>query len=126
VAPGVRSPEWRGDAPATLAWVEAQDGGDPRRPAAVRDRMFTQAAPFTAPPQPLVDLKSRYAGVEWGRADTAIVTSGVFNTRTETRVIVNPSKPGGPGRVLLERNYQDRYNDPGSPILRPPTGAASG
>jgi hypothetical protein len=46
VAPGPRSVQWRADAPSTLVWVEAQDGGDPRTAAEVRDRVFTLAAPF--------------------------------------------------------------------------------
>ena len=37
---GVRGHGWRADVPATLYWAEAQDGGDPRRPAPVRDRVF--------------------------------------------------------------------------------------
>lgn len=115
VAPGPRSVQWRADAPATLVWVEAQDGGDPRVAAETRDRVLTLAAPFTAQPTPLIDLKERYGGVTWGDADTALVSSRWFNTRHETRYVVDPSHPGA-GRVLLERNYQDRYNDPGSPI----------
>ena len=118
VAPGPRSVQWRSDAPATLVWTEAQDGGDPRTPAEVRDRVFTLAAPFSAQPTPLVDLKERYGGVTWGDADTALVDSQWFNTRHETRYVVDPSNPGQ-GRVLLERNYQDRYNDPGSPVTEP-------
>ncbi|MDP8916143.1 MAG: prolyl oligopeptidase family serine peptidase, partial [Pseudomonadota bacterium] len=118
VAPGPRDVQWRSDAPATLVWAEAQDGGDPRRPAPVRDRLFMQEAPFTAAPRALVDLPERYRDIEWGRPDFALVYSGTYNTRNETRTAVNPSQPGGTGRVLLKRNYQDRYNDPGSPILR--------
>ena len=118
VAPGPRSVQWRADAPATLAWTEAQDGGDPRNPAEVRDRVFMLAAPFTSPPTALVDLKERYAGVTWGRDDVALVNSRWFNTRHETRVVVDPSNPGQ-GRILLERNYQDRYNNPGSPLTEP-------
>jgi len=118
VAPGPRSVQWRSDAPATLVWVEAQDGGDPRAEAEVRDRVFLQAAPFTDAPTPLVDLKERYAGVTWGDADTALVSSRWFNTRHETRMVVDPSRPGS-GRVLLERNYQDRYNNPGFPVTEP-------
>ncbi|WP_332656012.1 alpha/beta hydrolase family protein [Brevundimonas sp.] len=117
-APGPRSVSWRADAPSTLVWVEAQDGGDPRTPAEVRDRVFMLAAPFTAPPTTLVDLKERYAGITWGDADTALVNSRWFNTRHETRHVVDPSNPGA-GRVLLERNYQDRYNDPGFPVTEP-------
>ena len=116
VSPGPRSVQWRADAPSTLAWTEAQDGGDPRTPAEIRDRVFTLAAPFTDAPVPLIDLKERFAGVTWGRHDAALVSSRWFNTRHETRYVVDPSRPGS-GRVLLERNYQDRYNDPGSPVV---------
>ncbi|GAA0869120.1 S9 family peptidase [Brevundimonas basaltis] len=117
-APGPRSVSWRSDAPATLVWAEAQDGGDPRNPADVRDRVFMLAAPFDAEPTRLVDLSERYAGVTWGDADTALVYSRWFNSRHETRFVVDPSDPGE-GRVLLERNYQDRYNDPGFPVTEP-------
>ena len=118
VAPGPRSAQWRADAPSTLVWVEAQDGGDPRTAAEVRDRVFTLAAPFTGQPTPLIDLKDRYGGVIWGDADTALVLSRQFNSRRETRYLIDPSNPGQ-GRVLLERNYQDRYNDPGFPVTEP-------
>ena len=118
VAPGPRSAQWRSDAPSTLVWVEAQDGGDPRTPAEVRDRLFTLEAPFDSAPTPLIDLKDRFAGMVWGDADTALVVSRQFNSRRETRYLVDPSNPGQE-RVLLERNYQDRYNDPGSPVTEP-------
>jgi dipeptidyl aminopeptidase/acylaminoacyl peptidase len=118
VAVGPRSVQWRDDVDATLVWTEAQDGGDIRREAEVRDRVFSLAAPFTAAPTTVIDLKERFGGIDWGDADTAILTSRWFNTRHETRYLIDPSKPGT-GRVLLERNYQDRYNDPGSPLLEP-------
>lgn len=118
VAPGPRSVQWRADAPSTLVWAEAQDGGDSRTPAEVRDRVLMLAAPFTATPTTLIDLNERYSGVAWGDADTALVNSSWFNTRHETRYVVDPSNPGT-GRVLLERNYQDRYNDPGFPVMQP-------
>ena len=117
-APGPRSVGWRSDAPATLVWAEAQDGGDPRTPAEVRDRVFMLAAPFSAAPTPVIDLKERYSGITWGDADTALVYSRWFNNRHETRYVIDPSNPGS-GRVLLERNYQDRYNDPGVPVTEP-------
>lgn len=118
VAPGRRSVQWRSDAPATLAWVEAQDGGDPRSEAAVRDRVLMSAAPFNTPPTTLIDLPERFSGITWGGQDTALVTSRWFNSRHETRYVIDPSSPGQ-GRVWLERNYQDRYNNPGSPVTEP-------
>jgi dipeptidyl aminopeptidase/acylaminoacyl peptidase len=116
VAQGPRGVEWRSDAPATLAWAEAQDGGDPRREAAVRDRVFLLDAPFTGQPVKLIDLEHRYSGIWWGKADMAMVFSQWWNTRREKRFAVNPSSPGAEPRLLSDRNYQDRYADPGSPI----------
>ena len=39
VATGPRSFGWRADVPATLCWVEAQDGGDPKAEAEIRDNL---------------------------------------------------------------------------------------
>ncbi|HEX8694738.1 MAG TPA: prolyl oligopeptidase family serine peptidase [Longimicrobium sp.] len=116
VPTGPRSVTWRSDAPATLAWVEAQDGGDPARQAAVRDRMFVLEAPFTGQPRALADLDQRYAGVVWGRDDFALVLTQWFNTRREKRWAVAPGRPGVQPRLLLERGAQDRYADPGFPV----------
>ncbi|HJS80214.1 MAG TPA: hypothetical protein VJ748_06285, partial [Vitreimonas sp.] len=117
VVRGPRSVEWRADAPATLVWAETQDRGDPAVDVAVRDRLYMLDAPFRGRPRVLAELADRYAGVTWGRSDFAILTSRWFNTRNEKRFAINPSRPGG-ARLLLERNYQDRYNNPGAPVLR--------
>lgn len=114
VAPGPRSAQWRADQPATVAWVEAQDGGDARRKVDVRDRLLELGAPFTATPRTLADMKDRYAGVVWGKDDTAFLATQWWNDRRETRILVNPA--AGTSRVLLTRNFQDRYNDPGEPV----------
>jgi dipeptidyl aminopeptidase/acylaminoacyl peptidase len=114
---GPRQVQWRSDAPATLAWVEAQDGGDPRREAAVRDRWFLLDAPFTAAPVKWVDLEHRTFGVWWGRGDMAIVGSQHWNTRREKRFVANPSNPQQPARMIVDRSWQDSYGDPGNPIF---------
>lgn len=117
VVRGPRAIDWRSDAPATLVWAETQDGGDPARQVAVRDRIFTLAAPFRGRPRVLAEVADRYSGIAWGREDFAIVYTRWFNTRNEKRFALNPSRPGAL-RPLLERNYQDRYNNPGSPLMR--------
>ncbi len=118
VAPGPRSAQWRSDRPSTLVWAEAQDGGDIRRDVPIRDRVLMLDAPFSGAPRTLVDVKDRFTGIAWGRDDYAVVRSQWWNTRRETRIAVNPSQPGQ-GRVIVERNFQDRYNDPGDPVMRP-------
>lgn len=113
-APGPRSAGWRADKPATVAWVEAQDGGDAPKKVEVRDRLFELVAPFTGSPRALADMKDRYAGVVWGRDDTAYLQTQWWNDRRETRILLNPA--AGTSRILLTRNFQDRYNDPGEPV----------
>jgi dipeptidyl aminopeptidase/acylaminoacyl peptidase len=113
---GPRDVEWRSDAPATLAWAEAQDGGDPRRPAPVRDRLFLLAAPFTAAPARWMDLDQRYSGVFWGRDDLALVVSREWNRRWERRYVASPGTPSAAPRMIADRTYDDRYGDPGFPV----------
>jgi dipeptidyl aminopeptidase/acylaminoacyl peptidase len=115
VPTGPRSLHWRADAPDTVVWVEALDGGDPRNPATERDRLFALAAPFNADPRALLTLEHRYAGVFWGRDDFALVLSRWWTTRSERRVAIAPGDPSAPPRLLADRTYEDRYTDPGLP-----------
>lgn len=116
VVKGPREVEWRSDAPATLLWAETQDGGDPKVDVPVHDRLFVQSAPFSAAPAKFADVAKRYAGTFWGDDGFALVLDREWKTRTEHRYAVSPSNPGE-ARLLLTRNYQDRYGDPGMPML---------
>ena len=90
VPTGPRSVGWRADAPAILSWVEALDGGDARKKADERDRVFTLAAPFKGQPVPLATLGLRYAGVEWGHDDLALVHGFWWKTRQTRTWVVAP------------------------------------
>ena len=118
VPTGVRSVAWRSDAPATLAWVEAQDGGDPAREVDVRDIVYMQAAPFRDAPQVLAALSMRYAGTQWGSGDLALLTEYWWKTRQirEWRL-----RPDGSAAAALVRDgsYEDRYADPGTAVTMP-------
>ena len=114
VPTGPREVEWRSDAPATLAWVEAQDGGDAKAEAAIRDKFFVLDAPFKGQPQTLASLSERYSYVLWGRNDLAIVKESWWKTRNEKTWIVNPGTPGAEPFKLYDRSSEDRYNDPGN------------
>ena len=118
VSAGVRDISWRVDAPATLVWAEAQDGGDPARAAEIRDIVYTQAAPFTAAPAVLARLGSRYAGVAWGRGDLALLNEAWYKTRAVKQWRIYPDAPGKAAELVSSRSFEDRYNDPGSPVMR--------
>lgn len=121
VRTGRRDIQWRADAPATACWVEAQDGGDPRTKAAVRDRVECAAEPFTHPVR-LIELADRFRGIEWGSGKLALVTDGRWKDRHTRTSIVAPDEPAAKPRVLWDRSSEDRYSDPGTPVLRPAPG----
>jgi len=114
---GRREIAWRADAPATACWVEAQDGGDPRTAAAVRDRVDCAAEPFARPVH-LVELADRFRRIEWGDGKLALVTDGRWKDRHTRTSIVSPDDPGARPRVLWDRSAEDRYTDPGTPVMR--------
>ncbi len=116
VPTGPRSAAWRSDVPATLYWAEAQDGGDAGRDAEIRDKVFALAAPFDGQPRLLATLGLRYAGIEWGGETLAIVNEWWWKTRTIRAWRIDPSKPGAEPDLLVDRSWEDRYNDPGSPV----------
>ncbi|MBC5775366.1 S9 family peptidase [Pontibacter sp. KCTC 32443] len=115
VAKGPRSYSWRPDKAASLYWAEAQDGGDANKEVEVRDIVYTLDAPFAAKPAKLAATKYRYRGVQWGE-NLALVNERWWKTRAERVSMVDPSKPNK-ATVLIERSYEDGYNDPGSPVF---------
>lgn len=115
---GPRQMEWRDDAPATLVWAEALDGGDAGVEAAERDRVFQLAAPFTGQPTVLATLGLRYAGVMWGDDQLAMVSEWWWKTRQARVWRVWPGEPAKPPKLLIERSFEDRYADPGRPLTR--------
>ncbi|EZP38873.1 alpha/beta hydrolase family protein [Janthinobacterium lividum] len=118
VSAGVRSVSWRVDAPATLVWAEAQDGGDPAKVVEIRDIVYTQAAPFTAKPAVLAKLGSRYAGIAWGRGDLALLSEAWYKTRAVKQWKISPDQPAAPADLVYAGSFEDRYNDPGQPVMR--------
>jgi len=114
---GPRAVQWRADAPATLAWVEAVDTGN------VRDRVLMLDAPFDGAPRTLIQLEQRYSGLEWGRTDLAFVHAYDAHAGRTRTWLVDPSRPDAPPRLLEDRSADDRYADPGRPVTH--AGAAA-
>jgi dipeptidyl aminopeptidase/acylaminoacyl peptidase len=115
VAPGPRDHEWRSDAPASVFWVEAGDGGDPRKDAAVRDTLFLLDAPFESAPRKLAELPVRYRRVAWGNDHLALVEELRWKDRKRVILAVAPSAPAMPAK-LFEGSFEDRYHDPGTAV----------
>jgi dipeptidyl aminopeptidase/acylaminoacyl peptidase len=111
---GKRSMSWRSDSPATLYYVEALDEGDQSIEVPFRDELFLWEAPFTKEPKSLVKTQQRFAGIRWGNATTAILMDRWYDTRNMKTYLINPSVDGANPKIISDRNYQDKYNDPGN------------
>ncbi|PSL48903.1 glutamyl peptidase [Chitinophaga niastensis] len=108
---------WRNDAPATIWWVQALDGGDPKKEVPFRDVVNTLAAPFNGDPTLLVQTTNRFAGISWANAQLALV-SDVNNTQQKVKVSrIDPSHPAQAPVTIIDRSENDRYNDPGEPVM---------
>ena len=118
VRTGKRGLRWRADHPATLVWTEALDGGDPANEVAFRDEVFQQIDPVDGTPQSLVKLQQRFGGITWGNAETALVEDYWWDTRNTKTYVFNPNRPEQPPTVLVDRNYQDQFSDPGSFVTK--------
>lgn len=117
VITGPRNIGWRPTDPATLYWVEALDEGNPKKAAPFRDRLMTLKAPFTGDPVEVARTQQRLQRMMWG--EKFVVISDFERNRRWTRTfILNPAEPGNALKLLWERNNQDRYKDPGTPLTR--------
>jgi dipeptidyl aminopeptidase/acylaminoacyl peptidase len=119
VPTGPRSYEWRPTEPATLVWVEAQDDGDPRKKVAFRDRVLMLKAPFAGQPTELVKTVERYTNTTWLEKDGVVfVTEVNRDTLKRKTLILNADNPSQEQRAIWELSVNDRYNNPGAPVLR--------
>ncbi len=117
VAAGPRDYQWRADAPATVAWVEAGDEGNPNKAAEIRDRILLLDAPFTDKPRVMAELPMRFAGVEWGDEHLALVNEREWRHRRRVMAAVDPSGSATELHKLYEGSSEDRYHEPGRPVL---------
>ncbi len=111
---GKRNISWRADKPATVFWVEALDGGDPEKEVPFRDEVFTLDAPFNGKVKSLVKTINRFSDITWGNDRVAVLTDRWWNDRNTKTYVFNPSQTGKKAKVLFDRNYQDKYSDPGA------------
>ncbi|MDY8135622.1 alpha/beta hydrolase family protein [Aquimarina sp. 2201CG5-10] len=114
---GKRSMTWRTDQPSTIIWAEALDKGDPKIETKYRDEVFQLKAPFTDAPTSILKTINRYSGISWTNNNKlALAYDYWWNTRNTKTYVFDPAKPDQEPNIIQDRNYQDRYNDPGNPV----------
>ncbi|MBN2565264.1 MAG: S9 family peptidase, partial [Candidatus Eisenbacteria bacterium] len=102
VETGPRYVDWRADAPATLCWVEALDGGDAGAEAEFRDRVFMLEAPFDAEPVELITLELRFSEIDWGHDELAVASEWWWHDRRIRVWKVQPGSPEDSPELLMD------------------------
>jgi len=114
VRTGKRNFGWRDDKPASLVYTMALDGGDPENEVEYRDEIFQVEAPFNTDGKSILKTINRLYNIEWGNDEVAIAHDYWWDTRNTRTYIFDPSDASQKPILLFDRNYQDRYSDPGT------------
>lgn len=70
------------------------------------------------PPSVLATTDLRCGGVAWCDGDLALLYESWWKTRRSVIWTLSPDRPQDGKKVLFDRNYEDTYADPGSPLSR--------
>jgi dipeptidyl aminopeptidase/acylaminoacyl peptidase len=116
VPAGPRDFSWRSDVPATITWVEATDGGDPRKDVPIRDTILALDAPFSGAPRKLFELPLRVVAIRWSSDRLALLEETRWRDRKRIILAAVPGSAVTP-KTLFEGSSEDQYNDPGRPFL---------
>lgn len=115
---GRRKFSWRNDKPASLIFAQALDEGNPQKEVEFRDEVFQLNEPFNQEPKSLIKTKNRYYKALWGNDQTAIIYDYWWNNRNMKTYLLDPSSTFSEPKILFDRNYQDKYSDPGDFITK--------
>ena len=118
VREGRRNIQWRSDKPSSLVFTEALDGGDPENKVEHRDQLSQIDAPFSGAPKPIFKSLNRLYNVIWGEEDKAIAYDYWWNNRNLKTYLFDPNDASKEATILFDRNYQDRYSDPGNIVTK--------
>ncbi|KIG17952.1 Dipeptidyl aminopeptidases/acylaminoacyl-peptidase [Enhygromyxa salina] len=124
VPTGPRGFSWQPLEGASLTFVEALDGGDPRAKAEHRDRLMRLVGPFAgktvSDATEFTRLTHRYAGTSWLQQPGRYLVNEYDRDRkwltTHLRELPREGEPASPGRVLFDRSVHDSYANPGDPV----------
>lgn len=123
VPTGPRDYMWRPTEPATLAWAEALDGGNPKTKVPYRDRILIKKVGTTA--VELSKTEQRFDNLQWIEKGGLILISDYDPDRHWTRTyVLNTDDHTVAPRLLWDMSADDRYKNPGYPVYHVlPTGS---
>lgn len=121
VETGPRGHEWVDTMPATLAWAEALDEGNPNNKVPQRDKLMLLEAPFTANAREFKRTEHRFTGMGMVQPGPhgqhwAMVSEYDRDRKWSRTWLMDMASPDAAPRLMRDLSINDRYNDPGSPL----------
>ncbi|MCB1024013.1 MAG: S9 family peptidase [Acidobacteria bacterium] len=110
-----RSIDWIPTEPATLMWVEALDGGDPKNKVDYRDKLMVYKVPTKMFPKEILKTQQRYSGRLFGEKDGMMWYYDYDRDKQRRRIFMTDYLEGRESKLISDLNVRDRYNDIGSP-----------
>lgn len=118
VQTGPRGYGWIPTESASLMWVEALDGGDPRTRVTPRDKIVKLAAPFSGAPVEVVKTEQRYQGRAFGERDGLLLFFDFNRDTRKRRIFMTDHRNPAEVKLISDLNVSDRYNDIGTPVTK--------
>ena len=115
---GPRGYGWVPTEGATLVWVEALDGGDPRKKVTPRDKLVKLAAPFAGSPSEMLKIENRYQGRAFGEKDGLMMYFDFDRDTQRRRVFATDYRNPVSSKLVSDLNTNDRYGAIGTPITK--------
>lgn len=118
VPTGPRSYSWIPTEPASLMWVEALDGGDPRKKVTPRDKIMSLAAPFSASPTEVLKVEHRYQGRQFGERNGLMWFYDYNRDTQRRRTFMTEYRNSSNIKLMADLNVNDGYNDMGNAVTK--------
>ena len=116
---GPRQFSWRADAPATLVWAEAMDGGDWNAKVPTRDKLLMLKAPFKEPAVEIARTEQRFRGLSWSeRPGLALLHEYDHNRHWRRSFVINVDNRQQAPSLLWDLSTEEKYANPGNPLYR--------
>ncbi|HRY43523.1 MAG TPA: prolyl oligopeptidase family serine peptidase [Thermoanaerobaculia bacterium] len=115
---GRRDFDWREDAPATVFFAEAQDGGDPANDVPFRDRLYLLDAPFDGTPRAFAKTRNRFGEVTWGAGGIAVLSDFRWKDRNTKTYLAKADAGDAEPKVLFDLSSENLYALPGDFVTR--------
>ncbi len=117
VPTGPREIQWMSTEPATLLWVEALDGGDPKMKASNRDQIMIRRMDKPGS-VPFVQTEQRFAGLWFTEDGSALLSDYVRDRKRKRTFLIDPAAKAQFGlKLLWDVSVNQKYKHPGTPLF---------